>query len=102
MASQACCAAVVCSKANWSLSPPSVSAQASSWRSWLPRMVAAWSDMRRSAVSDGSMAGEEVAGDDQPVDVAQGAHPGEHRLERLEVPVDVGDDGEPHGAPEAS
>src|SRR5262249_10138474 len=42
--------------------------------------------------------GEEVARDEQPVDVTRGAEVGEDCLERPEVPVDVGDGGDPHGA----
>jgi hypothetical protein len=39
---------------------------------------------------------QEVSGDHQPVDVAQRPDAGEHRLQRPDVAVDVGDDGEPH------
>ena len=42
--------------------------------------------------------GEEVSGDDEAIDVAERADVREDRLERPEVSVDVGDDGETHGA----
>ena len=42
-------------------------------------------------------AGEEVSGDDQAVDVPEPANPGEDGLQGPDVPVNVGDDGQPHG-----